>query len=113
VSPASGGSARADGEARAPPRHATDGADASRRGTDASGEERAMPAWAHGEWRLLHAPVSRSPASGPEGHALPQQIDAEGHQLLPRNATAPVGGRAGWGTGVDEDLPRDQFAWLK
>jgi len=72
-----------------------------------------MPAWAHGEWRLLHAPVSRSPASGPEGHALPQQIDAEGHQLLPRNATAPLSSLARWGTGVDEDLPRDQIAWLK
>jgi hypothetical protein len=47
---------------------------------DASGEECAMPAWAHGEWRLLHADVSCQ--------AMPEQVDGERHQLLPRNATA-------------------------
>ena len=43
----------------------------------------AMPAWAHGEWRLLHAHVSRGADSGPEGRAMPEQRDAERHQLLP------------------------------
>jgi hypothetical protein len=75
-------------EARHHLRHAAYGADASRRGTDASGEECAMPAWAHGEWRLLRALISHAARSRPEGHALPKQIDAEGQQLLPRNATA-------------------------
>jgi hypothetical protein len=42
-----------------------------------------MPAWAHGEWRLLHAHVSRGADSGPEGRAMPEQRDAERHQLLP------------------------------
>ena len=78
----------ADDEAHRHPRHAAYGADASRRGTDASGEECAMPAWVHGEWRLLHALVSHTAGSRPEGRALPKQIDAERQQLLPRNATA-------------------------
>ena len=49
-----------------------------------------MPAWAYGEWRLLRALISHAAGSRSEGHALPKQIDAEGQQLLPRNATAVV-----------------------
>jgi hypothetical protein len=59
-------------------RHAAYGADASRRGTDASGEECAMPAWVHGEWRLLRALISHAAGSRSEAYALPKQIDAEG-----------------------------------
>ena len=57
-------------------------------GTDAKGEECAMPAWAHGEWRLLHADVSCSAGHRSKSQAMPEQIDGERHQLLPRNATA-------------------------
>ena len=46
--------------------------------TDASGEECAMPAWVHGEWRLLRALISHAAGSRPEAYALPKQIDAEG-----------------------------------
>ena len=42
-----------------------------------------MPAWAHGEWRLLRALISHAAGSRPKGHALPKQIDAGGQQLLP------------------------------
>ena len=42
-----------------------------------------MPAWLHGEWRLLRALISHAAGSRPEGHALPKQIDAEGQYLLP------------------------------
>ena len=49
-----------------------------------------MPAWLHGEWRLLRALISHAAGSRSEGHALPKQIDAEGQQLLPGNATAVV-----------------------
>jgi hypothetical protein len=65
----------ADDEAR---RHAAYGADASRRDTHASGEECAMPAWVHGQWRLLRALISHAAGSRPEAYALPKQIDAEG-----------------------------------
>jgi hypothetical protein len=42
-----------------------------------------MPAWLHGEWRLLRALISHAAGSRPEGHTLPKQIDAEGQYLLP------------------------------
>jgi hypothetical protein len=69
-------------ETRRDPRHPY-GADASRSSAHTRGEECAMPARAHGEWRLLHAHVSRGADSGPEGRAMPEQRDAERHQLLP------------------------------
>jgi len=34
------------------------------------------------------APLSHAARGRSKGHALPEQIDAEGQQLLPRNATA-------------------------
>ena len=58
-------------------------ADACFSGIRTGGEECAMPVWIHSEWRLLHAHVSRGADSGPEGRAMPEQRDAERHQLLP------------------------------
>jgi len=60
-------------------RHAR--ADASRSGIHASGEECAMPAWVHSEWRLLHAYVPACSGSRPEGRAVPEQLRADS-QLL-------------------------------
>ena len=47
-------------------------ADASRSGIHASGEECAMPAWVHSEWRLLHAYVPACSGSRPEGREMPE-----------------------------------------
>jgi hypothetical protein len=59
-------------ETRRDPRHPY-GADASRSSTHTRGEERAMPAWAHGEWRLLHAYVPA--CSGPARASLSGKRD--------------------------------------
>jgi hypothetical protein len=45
-------------------------------GTHTSGEKCAMPAWLHGEWRLLHANVPAFSGSRPEG-AMPERARAE------------------------------------
>lgn len=39
---------------------------------------------------LLRALISHAAGSRSEGHALPKHIDAQGQQLLPRNATALI-----------------------
>ena len=54
-------------------RHAHAHADASRSGIHTGGEECAMPAWLHSEWRLLHAYVPA--CSGPARASLSGKRD--------------------------------------
>jgi hypothetical protein len=60
-------------EPRRHARHAHAHADASRSGIHTGGEECAMPAWLHSEWRLLHAYVPA--CSGPARASLSGKRD--------------------------------------
>jgi len=62
------------------PDHARHG-DAGGGGTHPRPEECAMPGRPHAEWRLLHAPVPRSPGRRPEGQAVPERIRAQWQRL--------------------------------
>ena len=68
--------------AHEPRRHARHArADPCRSGIRAGGEEFAMPAWVHREWRLLHAYVPACSGSRFEVKAMPGQLCADS-QLL-------------------------------